>query len=196
MLAHILTNPTIYQKLQSEIDTALSSGQVSSPVTDAEARQLPYLQACIREGLRIWPPIPGLNPRVAAVDTELCGVPIPAGTNVAWSSRTVLCSKAIFGPDARMFRPERWLEADPDQFHAMENTVDLAFGQGRWSCLGKPIALIEINKVLVEVSSMSPRNHTYRWEQVLTSLSSFVALILKSRVRGSPLMSPSLAWSC
>ena len=57
----------------------------------------------------------------------------------------------VFGADADMFRPERWLEAEPDQLKEMESVVDLVFGSGRWQCMGKQIVWTELRKVFVEV---------------------------------------------
>ena len=59
----------------------------------------------------------------------------------------------IFGDDADCFRPERWLEAEPERLKEMENIVDLVFGSGRWLCLGKTMVLMELRKVFVEVSA-------------------------------------------
>lgn len=140
-------------KLRAEIDTAVEQGRVSSPIIDTESRSLPYLQACIKESLRIWPPITGLMPRVSEQDTIVCGVHIPAGTNVAWSAKAVLRNKAVFGDDSEIFSPERWLNDDPHRVKEMENTVDLCFGHGKWGCLGRPIAMMELNKMTVEVRS-------------------------------------------
>ena len=44
------------------------------------------------------------------------------------------------------------MDAEPEKLRVMEGTLDLAFGPGKWPCLGRPIALIELNKILVEVS--------------------------------------------
>ncbi|KAK1755478.1 cytochrome P450 [Echria macrotheca] len=153
-LIHLLTNPPLYHRLQSEIDTAIASGHISSPViTDTEARQLPLLQATLKEGLRIWPPIHGIMPRVSKTDATICGVRVPAGTNVCWSAWAVLRDKNVFGEDADVFRPERWLRAagNEKQLVAMNGTLDLCFGGGQWSCLGRAIAQIELNKIIVEM---------------------------------------------
>ena len=58
-MLHVLTNPASYMKLQSEIDEGICTGGISSPVTDAEARSMPYLQAAIKEALRMMPPATG-----------------------------------------------------------------------------------------------------------------------------------------
>ncbi|KAH7118581.1 benzoate 4-monooxygenase cytochrome P450 [Dactylonectria estremocensis] len=151
VMVHITTNSNIYRRLQAEIDSGITKGLVSSPITDAEARELPLLQACIKEGFRMWPPISGIMPRVSDSDAVVCGVRIPAGTNVAWSARAVMRHKGVFGIDADIFHPDRWLRADEGQRQAMENTIDLCFGQGRWGCLGRPIATVELNKMVVEL---------------------------------------------
>ncbi|RVX72887.1 hypothetical protein B0A52_03240 [Exophiala mesophila] len=152
-MMHIATSPLVYQRLQREIDEGIKAGRISSPITDAEARELPYLQALIKECFRIWPPITGIMPRMSDHDGEVCGQSIPANTHVGWSAHAVLRDKAVFGPDAELFSPERWLRASaaPDKLRVMENTVELVFGQGRWGCLGKPISLLELNKVFVEL---------------------------------------------
>jgi len=153
-MVHLITNPGSYAKLQTEIDKAVRNGKVSSPILDEEARQLPYLQAVIREGLRIWPPVAGMMPKLCDTEQVISGVRIPPGTNVCWEAISVLHNKDIFGEDAECFRPDRWLEEkDADKRRAMENIQMLTFGtSSRWECLGKAMALIELNKTFVEVS--------------------------------------------
>lgn len=152
IIAHIITSPALCRRVQEEIDNAVADGRVSAPVTDAEARKLPLLQACIKEGLRIWPPITAPTPRVSSVDATVCGVHIPAGTNVCWSARAILRNTNVFGSDAEVFRADRWLQADEKQLQAMNETIDLCFAHGKSGCLGRPIAMIELNKATVEVS--------------------------------------------
>ncbi|KAK0707829.1 cytochrome P450 71A20 [Lasiosphaeris hirsuta] len=151
-LLFIMTSPLVYNRLQAEIDAGVEEGRISSPITDAEARELPYLQAVIREGLRMWPPATAALPKVSDRDQVVCGVHIPAGTNVAWVPWTIMRSKETFGPDADLFRPERWLDISPAQYRAMDQTVMMEFASGsRWECLGKTVAQIELNKAYVEL---------------------------------------------
>lgn len=79
---------------------------------------------------------------------------IPAGTRVGFNSwGTQLDS--VFGEDAEVFRPERWLaESQQDNgegLAAMARTQDLVFGHGVTRCLGKPIAMMNLNKLIAEV---------------------------------------------
>ncbi|KIW79697.1 hypothetical protein Z517_06311 [Fonsecaea pedrosoi CBS 271.37] len=152
---YILTNPAVYAKLRAEIDEAVSAGQISFPVVkNVEANQaLPYLQACIKEGLRLWQPLNGMQTKLSPRDEEIVvsGVRIPSDTQVGLSQHTMMRRKDLFGPDAAIFRPERWLEADPDTAKAYERVWELSFAAGRFTCLGKGIALMELNKVFVEL---------------------------------------------
>lgn len=77
---------------------------------------------------------------------------VPEGTRIAHSVWTLMRSKSVFGEDVDIFRPEHWLDAHAERRAEMELTVDLGFGYGRWLCVGKVLAYMELNKVLVEVS--------------------------------------------
>ncbi|KAK5655564.1 hypothetical protein OQA88_5495 [Cercophora sp. LCS_1] len=151
-LMYIITCPRVYTSLQAEIDAGVKEGRISSPITDAEARQLPYLQAVIREGLRLYPPATAVLPKVSNKDQVVCGVIIPAGTNVAWAPWTFLRDTKTFGADAEVFRPERWLDIPAEKYRAMDQVVMMEFASGsRWECLGKTVAMFELNKTYVEL---------------------------------------------
>lgn len=128
-------------------------------ITDAQARRLPYLQAVIKEGLRIFPPVTGLMIKdVPPTGDEYRGMKIPPGTKIGYSAFGLFRDASIWGRDVDVFRPERWLsreiggdEIDED-VKERESTLELVFGYGRWQCLGKNVALIELNKVYFEVS--------------------------------------------
>ncbi|KAJ0351859.1 hypothetical protein COL154_012767 [Colletotrichum chrysophilum] len=150
----LLNTPASLNGLRREIDAAMSQGRISSPITDVEARELPYLQAVIKEGIRMYPPSTGLNyKQVAKGGAELCGYYLPEGTQLGVNVQKLMRSKETFGIDADVFRPERWLEAaaDEERFKEMSDVIELAFGYGRFQCLGKTIAYMELNKIFVEL---------------------------------------------
>ena len=152
MMLHIVTNPGIYSRLQAEIDHGIASGEISSPIMDTEARNLPYLQALIKEGIRYYPPAPAtMFKQVPVGGDTIDGKYLPEGTQIGGSSLGIQHSKDIYGPDADLFRPERWLEANAERAAAMNTTVDLCFHSGKYQCLGKSVAMMEFNKVFVEV---------------------------------------------
>jgi cytochrome P450 len=152
---YVLTNPLAHSKLLKEINTATDAGRISFPViTNNEAQALPYLQATIKEGLRIFMPLNGLAGRVSPSPDGVTvqGVFIPPGTEVGAAVYSMLHRKDIFGSDADTFRPERWLESEAETVKSYERVHDFVFGYGRSSCLGKGIALMELSKAIFEVS--------------------------------------------
>ncbi|KAJ9667423.1 hypothetical protein H2201_002291 [Coniosporium apollinis] len=145
----IITNPTVYSTLQAELDQASISESI---IRESETKALPYLQACIKEGLRIHPPVTALATKTVAKSGDILrGQFIPGGTNIVYAAWDSYKDAEVFGEDADIFRPERWLEATGDRLSRMQQTLDLVFGYGRYGCLGKPVALLEINKFLAEV---------------------------------------------
>jgi cytochrome P450 len=159
-LLYVMTNLRVLATLRAEI--ADKGSDVSSPgedvpavVSDATARSMPYLQAVIREGLRVHPPITGIQTKlVPAGGDTYKGVFLPEGTELGHCVWGSMRRAETWGVDAAEFRPERWIEANPDQFREMEATLDLVFSHGRWQCLGKSIAMMELNKVIFEVSTL------------------------------------------
>ncbi|KAK4069810.1 transcriptional regulator family: Fungal Specific TF [Purpureocillium lilacinum] len=136
-MLHIMRNARVGEGLRNEIEQANPSWPV---ITDAEARRMPYLQAVIKEGLRMFPPVAGLMAKeVPKGGDTFKGTFFPEGTRIGY------CAWGVF-------RPERWLEASPEKLREMDGTVELVFGYGRWQCLGRNVAFIELNKVFVELS--------------------------------------------
>ncbi|KAK4447256.1 cytochrome p450 [Podospora aff. communis PSN243] len=158
-LALLLTSPTAYHALSSEITLAIATAKISSPIRDAEAKSLPYLQAVIRETLRLYPLPAEFYKQVSAPEGDtICGVHLPAGTWLGCNMHSAMRRRDIWGEDGDLFRPERWIEAAEadegdggERFRGMCGMVDLTFGSGRFQCLGKALGWMELNKVVVEM---------------------------------------------
>jgi cytochrome P450 len=98
-------------------------------------------------------PLNGLNTKVAPVEgVRINSVWIPGGTQVAHAHHSMMRRSDMFGDDAAFFRPERWLSGGTELLRQREKVWGLSFSHGRFVCLGRPIALMELNKVFVEVS--------------------------------------------
>lgn len=82
------------------------------------------------------------------------GVFLPGGTSVGQNLFPLMRSREHWGSDADMFRPERFLEVDNHTRVGMERLVEMVFGYGRYGCGGKPLALMELHKVIFEVSDL------------------------------------------
>ncbi|KAK8108381.1 hypothetical protein PG984_014182 [Apiospora sp. TS-2023a] len=151
-LISIITNPRVYKALDAEIRAAVARGDISTPIRDAEAKQLVYLQACVHEGLRKFPPISQLRERVVPAGGDSLGAyNLPAGTFVGLNAWGLQLQKDVYGDNVDLFYPERWLVDDPDQLHAMHQTHSLIFGHGSTKCLGTTIAWMELSKVIFEL---------------------------------------------
>ncbi|AEO58713.1 hypothetical protein MYCTH_2306212 [Thermothelomyces thermophilus ATCC 42464] len=151
-MLHLATTRHAYNKLRDEIDRAVAEGRISSPVTVEEAMKLEYLQAVIYEGIRVQIPFSGLLMKEVPPEGDtINGVFVPGGSRIAHNTLAIMRRPEIFGQDVDVFRPERWLGVSPEQKQLMVQTTELVFGYGRWSCLGKPVAFIELNKVFVEL---------------------------------------------
>lgn len=86
-LRHVYGRPEILAKLRAEIDRALEKGDFKMPPTYAQAAKLEYLQATMKEAMRIWPAVgmtlrPSPRTRFFEVDA---GVLTLRGAKNAWS---------------------------------------------------------------------------------------------------------------
>ena len=107
---HLMKNPSSLAKLRLEIDDAFTEGRLSDIASWKETRNLPYLDACVKEAARIHPPISlPLERIVPESGAEIAGVHMPGGTRIAMNPWPVHRDKNIFGDDAEAWRPERWL---------------------------------------------------------------------------------------
>lgn len=111
-------------------------------------RELPYLDACINEALRLHPPFSIPLERVVPKDgVTILGRFFEAGTVVGMSPYVVGRHKRTFGEDADQWRPERWMGLEKEKHRKMWQSV-LAFGAGRRACLGKAVALLGMKKLV------------------------------------------------
>ncbi|GME25238.1 cytochrome p450 [Neofusicoccum parvum] len=149
---YLLKSPRMYRKLMDELDEAVRNGTIvdreNGTVTWAEAQQLPYLDAVIQETFRMHPAAGLLLERVTPPQgITVCGEFIPGGTIVGCNAWVLHRRKEVFGEDAEVYRPERWLDASPAKLKEMRATM-FQFGGGSRTCLGKNISLLEIYKLV------------------------------------------------
>lgn len=122
MFYYLCKNPRCYNLVQDEIDRMEDSGDLSPIVTFAEANRMPYLQACMKEAMRLHPAVGMLLERIVPAEGfEIApGIHLPAGTCIGINPWLPSRDKSVYGPDAEQFRPERWLEANEATLKLME----------------------------------------------------------------------------
>ncbi|KAF4929590.1 Pisatin demethylase [Colletotrichum viniferum] len=151
IMYYLCKNPRTLEKLRKELDDAEAEGSISNPITFREAQALPYLQAVIKESLRLHPATGLTMPRVVPEGgRQLAGSFFPAGNVVGINAWIAHHNKEVFGHDADDFRPERWIDSSKGQKSAMESYF-FAFGQGSRTCIGKNISLLEVSKAIPRV---------------------------------------------
>ncbi|XP_073023424.1 trans-cinnamate 4-monooxygenase-like [Primulina eburnea] len=136
-IAELVNHPEIQKKLRNEIDTVLGLGV---PVTEPEIHKLPYLQAVVKETLRLRMAIPLLVPHMNLHDAKLSGYDIPAESKIlvnAWW----LANNPDHWKNPEEFRPERFLEEESKVDTNGNDFRYLPFGVGRRSCPGIILAL-------------------------------------------------------
>ena len=108
------------ETLLSELDNA----NLPSPVPWDIAHKLPYLDSCIKEALRMTPAIGIPLERVApAGGIELCGKYFRSGTVLGVNAWVAHQDKKVYGEDAALWRPGRWVEASEDHRKEMERAL-------------------------------------------------------------------------
>jgi hypothetical protein len=120
ILYHLSRNREALATLQKEIDDAFSSGALSQPPLYTEATKLKYLEAAVTEAMRMNPGTGLMLERVApAGGVSLCGKHIPEGTIVGINSWVMHANTSVYGADANVYRPERWLDSDEKRVREM-----------------------------------------------------------------------------
>lgn len=142
---HLLRNPTTLEKARAEVDPIRNNDRV---LPFSAVRELPYLQACVKEALRMFTPIPMPLPRLAPKGgVEIGGRLFPEGVTLSGSPWTLHHSRALWGDDVEEFKPERWLGDDA----ARLEKFFMPFGAGFMSCPGQNLARIEALKITATI---------------------------------------------
>ena len=165
-------HPEVQRNLREEILTF-----DREPTYDQLSKDFPYLDAVVHEVLRLHPSSPDfprvvkrspqhivslLRLHFQATEDDVIPLSQPVrtksgevahnifvarGTFVTVPTTFINCSEALWGPDAKQFRPERWVETDsiPQQAQELQGHRHiLTFADGPKMCLGKLFVIAEI----------------------------------------------------
>ncbi|KAL4296402.1 hypothetical protein GQ457_12G022870 [Hibiscus cannabinus] len=133
-MTELLRNPQVLLKAKKEMEQAIGKG---NPIEESDISRLPYLQAVIKETLRMHPTAPLLVPRRAGSDADLCGFKVPEGSQVLVNAWAIGRDPSIWvNPDS--FMPERFLGSNIDVKGTDFGLIP--FGAGRRICPGLPLA--------------------------------------------------------
>ncbi|KAL8793908.1 MAG: hypothetical protein Q9195_003527 [Heterodermia aff. obscurata] len=145
---HLLRNPPVYTRLQTELRTAFPTEKAIN--FDSLAR-LPYLDAVLTESLRLYPPAVASLQRTTGPEGDLiAGNYIPPHTKVGVPQYASYHSRANF-TDPESFVPERWLADPPPRYRADARAALQPFSVGPRNCLGRSLAWFEMRAILARV---------------------------------------------
>ncbi|XP_060214185.1 cytochrome P450 78A5-like [Lycium barbarum] len=142
IMARMVLHQDIQEKAQEEIDSCVGHNR---QVQDSDVQNLPYLQAIVKEVLRLHPPGPLLSwARLAIHDTHVDKRFIPAGTTAMVNMWAITHDPTIW-EDPWAFKPERFTDKEGD-VSIMGSDLRLApFGSGRRVCPGRVLGLATVH---------------------------------------------------
>ncbi|KAI1823463.1 cytochrome P450 [Xylaria intraflava] len=150
----LLKTPRALQNATEEVRQAFAS---DADISFDDARvKLPYMMACLQEGLRIFPPLPlGMLRTVPdGPPVQIAGVTIPEKTRVSVPQLAAFHSEKNFHRPLE-FLPERWLSestTDPSSpFYNDRRDIHKPFSVGRRDCIGQNLAMHEMRAILAKM---------------------------------------------
>ncbi|CAN6466448.1 unnamed protein product [Victoria cruziana] len=150
-MTELLAHPEKMFAAQSELKRAVGTQR---HVKESDIQQLPYLQAVVKETMRLHPPAP-IIPRRADVTVNVAGFTIPKNTRVLVNTWAIGRDPTRW-EDAASFSPERFLDSDINfmgkDFHF------IPFGAGSRICPGLPLGIRMVHLVLASLL------HSFSWK--------------------------------
>ncbi|KAH7129731.1 cytochrome P450 [Dactylonectria estremocensis] len=147
-LRFLMDHPETTRKLQQEVEEHQSRVADPKNFSFKETQDMPYLQAVIKEALRLNPAVGMPLERVVPDGgATIAGQFFPGGTTVGINSWVEHVNPSVFGPDPTVFRPERWFENDKQKLDMM-NRHWIPFGMGARTCIGRHISTLEMAKLI------------------------------------------------
>ncbi|XP_027362116.1 cytochrome P450 CYP82D47-like [Abrus precatorius] len=158
-LSLLLNNQTALKKAQDELDTHIGKNR---KVEESDIKKLVYLQAIVKETMRLYPPSPIVTLRAAMEDCTFSGgYHIPAGTHLIVNTWKIQRDGRVWS-DPHHFKPERFLTTHKDVDVRGQNYELVPFGSGRRACPGISLALrmvhLAVARLLQSFNVASPSN--------------------------------------
>ncbi|GFP88697.1 cytochrome p450 71a1 [Phtheirospermum japonicum] len=151
-ISELLKKPEIFKKATEELDRVIGQNKW---VKEKDIANLPYIEAIVKETMRLHPVAPMLVPRMSREDCKVAGYDIKKGTQVLVNVWTIGRDPSLW-ENATEFRPERFIGKAIDvKGHDFEL---LPFGSGRRMCPGYSLGLKVIQ------SSLANLLHGFNWK--------------------------------
>ncbi|KAK4338302.1 hypothetical protein RND71_042789 [Anisodus tanguticus] len=153
VIAELLNNPEIMSKVQQELKDVVGMNNI---VEESHLPNLHYLDAVLKETLRLHPALPLLMPKCPSQSAVVGGYTIPEGTKVFLNDYAIHRDPQVWESPLK-FQPERFLNST-NLDNTGNNMKYLRFGSGRRICAGLPLAEKMVMSILASLL------HSFDWE--------------------------------
>ncbi|XP_027358992.1 cytochrome P450 82A3-like [Abrus precatorius] len=146
-LSLLLRNPLVLKKAKEEIDTQIGKDRCLS---ESDINKLVYLQAIVKETLRLYPPAPLSSPRVFTENCTLGGYHVKKGTRLIPNLWKIHRDPSVWS-DPLEFKPERFLTTHKNVDARGHHFELLPFGSGRRICAGMSLGMNMVHFTLANL---------------------------------------------
>ncbi|XP_023916715.1 probable (S)-N-methylcoclaurine 3'-hydroxylase isozyme 2 [Quercus suber] len=143
-MAELMRNQDVMHKLREEIESEIGTNIVK----ESHLSHLPYLEACVKETLRLYPPGPLLILHRALQTCRVMGYTIPKDSFISVNIWSIDRDPMVFN-DPLSFKPKRFLDSSLD--FKGTNFDYTPFGAGRRGCPGQPLATRQVPLILASL---------------------------------------------
>ncbi|KIY61202.1 cytochrome P450 [Cylindrobasidium torrendii FP15055 ss-10] len=156
----LATHPADQERLRKEIQAAYANKPANEPLSPGDYDKLPFLNAVIKETLRLYTSVHTLTRHVNRDDviplaypvtledgSKTTTIPVRKGERLLLSFSTYNRLPAIWGDDAAEWNPDRFLDGRPINSNIGLFGNLMNFGVGIRSCLGWRFAIVEMQVV-------------------------------------------------
>lgn len=153
-MAELINQPEMMKRAQNELDQVVGCNDV---VEEIHLAQLPYLDAIVKEIMRLHPGGPLLIPRRPRVSHVIGGYLVPKGSKILVNAWAIHRDPKNW-TDPSEFQPERFFNSPMDWNYKGNDFRYIPFGSGRRICVGMPLAVKSVSYLLATLL------HSFDWE--------------------------------
>ncbi|OXA56014.1 cytochrome P450 4c3 [Folsomia candida] len=150
LLFLLALNPSVQNRLIEEVDVVFTSrleDDQDVTVTQADLTDLKYTECCIKEALRLYPPVAGWFRRITKDVVLDDGKIIPRDAQVAILPYEIHRNTEIF-PDPERFDPDRF---SPENRDKIPTGWWIPFSHGPRNCIGHRYAIMQMKTMMVKI---------------------------------------------
>ncbi|CAN1751973.1 Corytuberine synthase [Linum perenne] len=147
VMAELLKNKEVMTRVREELTREIG---MTSPITESNTSQLPFLNACIKETLRLHPPAPFLIPHRAQETCNVMNYTIPKNSQIIINVWAISRDPSVW-VDPLSFKTERFLDGSTRADFKGRDFEFLPFGSGRRMCPGLPVVVRQLPLILASL---------------------------------------------